>query len=347
MILMPLVNPSPWGGAGVGYSAPQTTEQTFAYTATKPLKSVALVGTFNGWSKDANPMKVGDDGRTWTTTVRLPLGRTQYKFVLDGDAYVVDPKGKTVDDGNGHQNSELVVVPADFSDPRRPARRRRRHQRPEPHVPDLPDANVDRGRLILKLHGQAPRATSPPSSFAPPSAPPSAWPASRATTSPTSTRPPSPREKTTYTFALADGRTWRTFGADGLDRTMKPFTYDLATARRFVVPSWPEGTVVYQIFPDRFANGEQGQRPPRYPSRGVPTSSPTLREWAATWLVSASTSRTWRRSASAPPTSPPSSTPPATTATTPAPSPRSRPTSAPTPTSASSPANSAPAASAR
>ncbi|MER3496154.1 MAG: hypothetical protein C4320_04735, partial [Armatimonadota bacterium] len=77
-------------------------------------------GTFNGWNKETTPMKLAADGRTWSTTVRLPYGKHQYKFVRNGDDWITDPNAKVEDDGNGHQNSVLLVLPADYD---RPARR--------------------------------------------------------------------------------------------------------------------------------------------------------------------------------------------------------------------------------
>src|SRR3712207_2459932 len=101
-------------------AALQTVNHVFSYYADVPVKSVNLAGTFNNWDKNAQPMTLGQDGRTWTTSVKLPYGRVQYKFVLNGEQWIVDPKGKTVDDGNGNQNSELVVLPPDFTEAARP-----------------------------------------------------------------------------------------------------------------------------------------------------------------------------------------------------------------------------------
>ena len=235
------------------FVARQTTDRTLTYVADKSLKSVGLAGTFNNWDKGATPMKVGEDGRTWTTSLPLPYGRTQYKFVLDGETWIVDPKGKTVDDGNGHQNSEIVVLPPDFDAPAAPrdgvvATSVLRH------TPGLPDANVDRGRLTLKLRvrkGDVAAVRLQPATGAP-------LPMSRVAGDDLTDvyEAVLPARKTTYTFGIADGRVWRAFGADGLDGKTS-FLYDPATARRIVVPAWPERGVVYQLFPDRFANGDR------------------------------------------------------------------------------------------
>jgi 1,4-alpha-glucan branching enzyme len=45
-------------------------------------KTVSLVGDFNNWKPEKNPMtKTGDD---WQTKIRLPKGTYQYRFVVDG-----------------------------------------------------------------------------------------------------------------------------------------------------------------------------------------------------------------------------------------------------------------------
>lgn len=50
---------------------------------------VTLSGEFNGWSPEATPMKKDEQGR-WTTTIALPAGRYEYKFVVDGQ-WIPDP----------------------------------------------------------------------------------------------------------------------------------------------------------------------------------------------------------------------------------------------------------------
>ncbi len=46
-------------------------------------QSVSVAGTFNNWSSDANALR--DDGNgLWTARLELPLGRHEFKFVVDG-----------------------------------------------------------------------------------------------------------------------------------------------------------------------------------------------------------------------------------------------------------------------
>jgi len=73
-------------------------------------KSVALAGSFNGWSTSADPMAKNDKGQ-WTLVKTLPAGAHQYKFAVDGGTqWKADPTNpNTADDGFGGQNSVLVV----------------------------------------------------------------------------------------------------------------------------------------------------------------------------------------------------------------------------------------------
>jgi hypothetical protein len=75
--------------------------------------TVHLAGSFNGWSREATPMK--DDG-TGVFRVEVPLseGTWYYKFVLNGDKWVNDgaaDKELEIDDGHGGKNSGLVIGP--------------------------------------------------------------------------------------------------------------------------------------------------------------------------------------------------------------------------------------------
>lgn len=84
---------------------------TFAY---KPehagaAQSVALVGDFNAWSRDADPMERTSDG-SFRLTVRLAPGSYVYKFVINSEFYIADPKAtEFIHDGYGGRNSVVAV----------------------------------------------------------------------------------------------------------------------------------------------------------------------------------------------------------------------------------------------
>jgi len=53
-------------------------------------QSVSLAGDFNGWDPSDRPLKRDASGE-WKTTLTLPTGEYQYRFVVDGD-WVDDPQ---------------------------------------------------------------------------------------------------------------------------------------------------------------------------------------------------------------------------------------------------------------
>lgn len=53
-------------------------------------ESVALVGEFNEWDPEANPMKKLKDG-SFSTTISLPAGETyRFRYLLDGEKWEND-----------------------------------------------------------------------------------------------------------------------------------------------------------------------------------------------------------------------------------------------------------------
>lgn len=70
-------------------------------------EQVSVVGEFNGWTTEAQPLHRGAEG--WQAEVRVPAGNYGYKFVVD-DRWILDPANpetKVVDDVT---NSLLVVT---------------------------------------------------------------------------------------------------------------------------------------------------------------------------------------------------------------------------------------------
>ena len=70
-------------------------------------QSVVLVGTFNNWNLNRTPMRKDRGG--WKTTIWLPKGRYEYRFVADGQ-WINDPDAtESVRNPFGSTNSVLVV----------------------------------------------------------------------------------------------------------------------------------------------------------------------------------------------------------------------------------------------
>lgn len=75
---------------------------TFTFAADRPLRSVAVAGTFNSWRGDAHPLRPDGPGR-WRTTVPVAPGRHLYKYVLDGEEWALDPANPWVsEDAQGN-----------------------------------------------------------------------------------------------------------------------------------------------------------------------------------------------------------------------------------------------------
>jgi 1,4-alpha-glucan branching enzyme len=72
-------------------------------------KKVSLVGEFNNWNPDLDPMQRNDNG-TWTKTKKLSAGDIEYKFWLDGE-WMQDPENsKACPNCFGTQNSVVKVI---------------------------------------------------------------------------------------------------------------------------------------------------------------------------------------------------------------------------------------------
>jgi len=74
-------------------------------------KRVELVGSFNHWQPGAIQLTGPDASGHWTATVRLPEGRHEYQFLVDGRQWVTDPTAAIVrPDGFGRANAVLDVA---------------------------------------------------------------------------------------------------------------------------------------------------------------------------------------------------------------------------------------------
>ena len=82
-------------------------EVTFEYEDEKANK-VAVVGSFNNWNKDADPMN--KENSTWKCTKILEAGTYEYQFVVNDTEWVVDPKAETTVKNKYEGQNSVVVV---------------------------------------------------------------------------------------------------------------------------------------------------------------------------------------------------------------------------------------------
>lgn len=99
------------GGAGrpVAAAAIRDTLRLVRFVLTAPAAtSVALVGDFNGWRRDATLLAAGERG-DWTAAVALVPGRHRYAYVVDDTQWIADPAATAVAGDAGRPTSELFV----------------------------------------------------------------------------------------------------------------------------------------------------------------------------------------------------------------------------------------------
>lgn len=82
-------------------------EVLFRFKPVQPSKSVAAVGTFNKWEIEAQPMSGPDKDGSYTARVVLKPGIYEYKFVVDGRAWLADPGNVYV---TGRQGNSVLTV---------------------------------------------------------------------------------------------------------------------------------------------------------------------------------------------------------------------------------------------
>jgi 1,4-alpha-glucan branching enzyme len=71
-------------------------------------QSVALAGSFNGWDLKRTPLRK-DSAGNWKTTLWLPPGRYEYRFVVDASQWVSDPNAKE-SAGNQFGSSNSIIA---------------------------------------------------------------------------------------------------------------------------------------------------------------------------------------------------------------------------------------------
>lgn len=90
------------------YSAARTRHHINFFCHAPAATRVSLIGDFNRWQPNANPMCKMPDG-SWMASLELPHGHHQYLFLVDGKP-TLDPNaaGKTRSDRN--ETVSLIAV---------------------------------------------------------------------------------------------------------------------------------------------------------------------------------------------------------------------------------------------
>jgi len=137
---------------GVAYSQPRAVEGGVLFTFSEEAQhSVVLLGDFNGWSTDQDSLAQDEDG-LWRIMRPVQPGLYQYKFLVDGTRYLLDPGNPVrVENYNGSsENSAFLValsgqVILTATRPASPAN-------PRDEYPDAPDRNAVYLNIIWHQH---------------------------------------------------------------------------------------------------------------------------------------------------------------------------------------------------
>ncbi len=91
-------------------SVPKPLAGAVRFTLLAPgAQQVFLVGSFNGWVKEATPMTVVE-GALWSVTVPLKAGEYPFMYVIDGRQWITPPQAEDfVTDGFGQINGVVIV----------------------------------------------------------------------------------------------------------------------------------------------------------------------------------------------------------------------------------------------
>ena len=96
------------GGSGGRYSAKNNLRPAnFLFLAPKA-QHVSVIGDFNNWSPNANPMKRQPDGG-WTAQIMLNHGHHQYQFLVDG-VPTLDPRAQGAARNAKGEKVSLIAV---------------------------------------------------------------------------------------------------------------------------------------------------------------------------------------------------------------------------------------------
>ncbi|HEY1921664.1 MAG TPA: alpha-amylase family glycosyl hydrolase [Tepidisphaeraceae bacterium] len=243
----------------------------FSYHPLKPGRHrVMLVGDFNSWSRDATPMFERGNG-DYSVSLDMTEGVHSYKFLVDGD-WANDPRSDAAleeSDGFGGKNSAVLIgIDARRFPPPPPGKIVEALLRHDPT--NIRNRDVVSATLLrLGFHAQAGNIQSAAI----------VWSADGVSWSEQEIYPvskvfgienfeglasvsPGP---VSYFFKLIDGPATAYLSGGKVYSSMteaQANAYQCAMQPGFETPDWAKHAVWYQIFPERFRNGDQSNDPP-------------------------------------------------------------------------------------
>lgn len=238
---------------------------TFRHQPVIACQSVAVAGSWNGWSKTQSPLLDRDGDGTYEATLDLPRGLHHYKFVINGTVWQHDADNpRTEADGHSGFNSVLDLGGGEAEHPGQTGDGKIDAEQLIHDPSDLGFASAVDGkrRLILRIHTLREDVQSVVVKVSP-----------RAQATEVAARPiavvkgrtvwearlsfSKAPSKVRYSFELRDGETTVVLPPGKRQR----FTLATKDAARLETPDWVRDAVFYQIFPDRFRDGNPNNQP--------------------------------------------------------------------------------------
>jgi cyclomaltodextrinase / maltogenic alpha-amylase / neopullulanase len=257
---------------------------TFHYVppAGQTPQHVYIGGDFNNWSTSATPLQKG--ANDFQATINLTDGVHYYKFIVDGN-WVTDPndeKDLEIDDTFGGKNSAVMVGLNGKTLPP-----------PPPNVinasavafdsSDVKDCNVASSSLLrLSIRAQQDNLTGASVMFQSDGGDWRSAPMWKIQTERGldryGTLINTAGKNVHYIFALKDGQgsAWIADGkAYPSDQSAEADSYSVEMTPQFETPDWAKRAIWYQIFPERFRNGDPKNDPPN------------TKPWTGSWFAKA------------------------------------------------------------
>jgi len=238
------------------------------------IERVDLVGDFNAWRVGATPLFEFGDRTGWLRILELPDGIHHYRFVVNGTTWLedpaADPRFRQPDGKGGFNSGVLIGDDASKFDKPAPDRVDRGALKHDPQRGEFA-ASVGNGiaavtlRTLAKdIDGASLRSDS---AMAPMHRTASRggfdyWTAQFRVANPDAG----------YDFVVVDGKDFCVFDEGGAhDDMTKKQPFKAQPKASFETPDWAKTCVWYQIFPERFRNGE--------PSNDPASTVPWQHEW--------------------------------------------------------------------
>ncbi|HVP13665.1 MAG TPA: alpha amylase N-terminal ig-like domain-containing protein [Phycisphaerae bacterium] len=240
------------------------------------VERVELVGDFNDWQTGRTPMFSTEEGEVWHRILEIPDGVYHYKILVNGCIWLEDPNAdpqfREPDNRGGFNSGVLVGLDGTKLGPAKPD-----HLNSDALKHDPANGKyltpIAKNLVVLTLRtlandvqavdvirpgtgpGVAMRRVDSQFGF-------DYWSAQILTGAATGSRESA---WTTYAFRLTDGSEHAVFGRKGVaaDANDRECYFRLDAKMEFQTPDWAKTAVWYQIFPERFRNGDPKNDPPR------------------------------------------------------------------------------------